>query len=337
MRLARLVLVASVAGALALGTAACGDDGDNDGDSLQKATLVLDYLPNGVHAGIYDAIANGYYEDEGLDLDVVTPTSTADTLRLIEAGKADFGLADGIDIATQIDAGRDARAIMAVTQRPSGGLITLADEGIASPADLEGRTVGVTGVPSDEAVFETIVEGDGGDPDSAKVVTIGFNGVQALRAGRVSAFTGYIPADATAIDAAGQKTRSFAFDDFGGPSYPGLVAFSTRSRIAEDPDLMAGFVAATVKGYEEAVADPDGAIEDLVEANPEIEPGLARDTLDAYVPLIGDPKEIGTFDMVSIQDLLLFLMKKDLFDSLADPNRFATGRFAGITTAVVVN
>ncbi|MBK5233598.1 MAG: ABC transporter substrate-binding protein [Thermoleophilia bacterium] len=327
MRFLRFALVAGLAGAITLGVAACGSDSDDGGDSLQKATLVLDYLPNGVHAGIYDAISNGYYEDESIDLKVVTPTSTADTLRLIEADKADFGLADGIDIATQIDAGRDAQAIMAVTQRPSGGLITLADEGIKSPAELEGKTVGVTGVPSDDAVFEAIVEDDGGDPDSSRVVTIGFNGIQALQAGRISAFTGYIPADATAIEAAGKETRSFAFDESGGPSYPGLVAFSTRSRIDEDPELMAGFVAATTKGYEDALADPVGAIDDLVAVSPEVEPGLARDTFKAYEPLIGDPASIGSFDRRHLVDLSDFLVKTDLINARVPPDRFATDEF----------
>lgn len=323
--------------ACAFALSACGSDSDDGGEPLQKATLVLDYLPNGVHAGIYDAIANGYYEDEGIDLKVVTPTSTADTLRLIEAGKADFGLADGIDIATQIDAGRNARAIMAVTQRPSGGLITLADEGIKSPAGLDGKTVGVTGVPSDDAVYKTIVEDDGGDPESNKVVTIGFNGIQALQAGKISAFTGYIPADATAIEAGGKKTRSFAFDEFGGPSYPGLVAFSTGSRIAEDSELMAGFVKATTQGYERAIADPAGAIDDLAEASPEIDPGLATETFKAYEPLIGDPKEIGSFDEGSIAELSDFLVKENLIEKPIRPRRFAETKFAGSRSAFISN
>lgn len=329
MRLGRLALTCAAAVALTLGVTACGDGPDDGGASLQKATLVLDYLPNGVHAGIYDAINKGYYEVEGIDLKVVTPTSTADTLRLIEANKADFGLADGIDIATQIDAGRNAKAIMAVTQRPSGGLITLADEGIRTPADLEGKTVGVTGVPSDDAVFETIVEDAGGDPTAARVVTIGFNGIQALQAGRISAFTGYIPADATAIDVAGKKTKSFAFDDFGGPAYPGLVAFSTESRIQEDPDLMSAFVAATTKGYEEAVTDPEGAVAALVESNPEVDPDLATATFLAYQPLIGDPERIGTFNRQDLVDLSDFLVEKQVVDLPVEPDRFATAEFAG--------
>ncbi len=318
------VLVAVI---LALEVSACGSYSDDGEESLQSATLVLDYLPNGVHAGIFDAIENGYYEDEGIDLKVVTPTSTADTLRLIEAGKADFGLADGIDIATQIDAGRGAQAIMAVTQRPSGGLITLAAEGIESPAGLEGKTVGVTGVPSDDAVYETIVADDGGDPESARVVTIGFNGIQALQAGRISAFTGYIPADATAIEAAGKKTKSFAFDEFGGPSYPGLVAFSTRARIAEDPGLMAGFVAATTEGYQDALADPGGAIDDLVAASPEVDPELARETFEAYEPLIGGPGSLGSFDERHLAELSDFLVGEDLVGSPVPPDRFATDEF----------
>jgi hypothetical protein len=64
----------------------------------------------------------------------------------------------------------------------------------SSPADLEGKTVGVIGVPSDTAVFETMVEEAGGDPGKSKVVTVGSGGIQALIAGRVSAFTGYLPA-----------------------------------------------------------------------------------------------------------------------------------------------
>ena len=205
MRSARFKIAVAISLALALtGVSACGDDAGTRGEPT-RATLVLDYLPNGVHAGVYEALASGAYLDRGIELEVITPTSTADTIRLIQSGKADFGLADGIDIATQIDAGRDARAIMAITQRPSGGLITLAGDDILSPAGLAGKTVGVTGVPSDTAVFETMVEDAGGDPDASKVVTVGFGGIQALLAGRISAFTGYIPADSPVVESKGRR------------------------------------------------------------------------------------------------------------------------------------
>src|SRR5262249_13570954 len=107
-------------------------DADAALPQMTRATLVLDFVPNAVHAGIYRALAAGYYRRNNLDLRVIKPTSTADTLRLINADKADFGLADGIDVAGQIDRGLPIEAFMAITQRPLGGVITLAADRLAS-------------------------------------------------------------------------------------------------------------------------------------------------------------------------------------------------------------
>src|SRR5487761_1869502 len=145
------------------------------------------------HAGIYRALAAGYYRRENIDLRVVEPTSTQETLKLIDAGRAQFGLADGSDVAGLIDKGGDAQAVMALVQRPLGGLIALRSEHLRSPADLQGKNVGVTGVPSDEAVLDTEVRHAGGDPAKVRVVNVGFAGAQALAAGRIAAFTGFIP------------------------------------------------------------------------------------------------------------------------------------------------
>jgi putative hydroxymethylpyrimidine transport system substrate-binding protein len=322
LRPVRLSLVLALcAGVLLAGLAACGAGDEAEGEPT-SVTLVLDFLPNGVHAGIYQALSSGAYLDEGIDLEVITPTSTADTIRLIQSGKADFGLADGIDVATQIAAGRDARAVMAVTQRPSGGLITLADEDIRSPADLGGKTVGVTGVPSDTAVFETMVKDAGGSPGRSRVVTVGFGGIQALLAGRISGFTGYIPADAAVIESRDRQTRSFAFDDFGGPSYPGLVAFSTGSRIGEAPELVEGFVNATISGYRRALEDPEGAIAGMVGAVPELDPDLATRTFLAYGPLIGEPEALGSIDREAVAELSDFMVEQDLIPAPFDPEQF---------------
>ncbi|MEX0620942.1 MAG: ABC transporter substrate-binding protein [Solirubrobacterales bacterium] len=322
MKPVRLTLaLALCAAALLAGAVGCGGDTGSEGDPAE-VTLVLDYLPNGVHAGIYRALASGAYLDRGIDLKIITPTSTADTIRLIQSGKADFGLADGLDIATQISVGRDARAVMAVTQRPSGGLITLAQEGVLSPADLGGTTVGVTGVPSDTAVFMTMVKDAGGSPDESKVVTVGFGGIQALLAGRISAFTGYIPSDAAVVESRGRKTRSFAFDDFGGPSYPGLVVFSTGSRIAEDPELVEGFVDATIAGYRRAIREPAEAISNMAESVPELDPDLALRTFLAYKPLIGEARTLGSIDGESVAELSGFMFRQKLTPAPFDPAKF---------------
>ena len=306
----------------------CG--GESATTATREATLVLDFVPGPVHAGIYEALAKGYYEDEGFDLRVIEPTSTADTLKLIDAGKAEFGIADGLDVAGQIDAGRGAEAIMAIAQRPLGGVITLTESGFDSPKDLEGRRIGVTGVPSDDAILDAVVAADGGDPAAVERVTIGFNGVQSLEAGKVDGFTGFIPADGVQAEADGYPTTSFAPDEYGGLDYPGLVVFSTQQQIADDPGLAAGFVAATVRGYEDVIADPGSGADALLEANPAIDPEFAHASLRAYLPLLtaGD-RPFGTFDRHSIERMSDFMLDAGLIGAPIAPGRYATSEFVG--------
>lgn len=313
---------------------ACGGDSGSDGtvgtgaSGSQQATLVLDFVPGPVHAGIYEALTKGYYEDAGIDLEIVEPTSTADTLKLIDAGKADFGIADGIDLATQIAAGRGAQGILAIAQRPLGGLITLTDSGIGSPAELEGRTVGVTGVPSDDAILDTIVAADGGDPAKVDTVTIGFNGVSNLENGNVDAITGFIPADAVQAEIDGYPTTSFAPDRFGGLVYPGLVAFSTEDQIAADPELTQGFVSATVRGYEDVIADPKSGLAALLAANPAIPARFARESLSAYLPsFTAADGRFGSFAGEDVRRLSEFMVDNGLAGAPIDPARYATNEF----------
>jgi putative hydroxymethylpyrimidine transport system substrate-binding protein len=310
----------------------------------RQATLILDFVPNAVHAGIYRALAAGYYLQEGIDLRVVTPSATTDTLKLIDAGSAQFGLADGSDVAGLIAAGGNAQAVMAITERPLGGLIALASEHLRSPADLQGRTVGITGVPSDTAVLDTEVRHAGGDPSRVHVVTVGFNGPQALVAGRIAAFTGFIPDEGVTLQASGHPIEAFALDQYGGPAYPGLVAFTTRGLIASDPALVRGFVAATVHGYEDTLADPARSLTELLHANPTLAPALTRASLDTYLPLFagrspgktpagappagaGAPIPFGTLQPRNIAAMSDWMLATGLISAPISPARYGTNRF----------
>lgn len=326
------------------GLAACGGDedaGTTSGaaqaagapraaalDEPTKATLVLDFVPNAVHAGIYRAVAAGYYEQNNLDLEIIEPTSTADTLKLIDAGKADFGIADAIDVAGQIDAGADAQGILALVQRPLGGLVALQSSGITDPRQLEGRKVGVTGVPSDEVILDTVMRHAGGDPAKADKVTIGFNGVQNLAGGSIDAFTGYWPADGVQVEVGGDPTTIFAFDEYGGPTYPGLVVFSTTERVADDPDVMAAFTDATARGYDDTIEDPARSLDDLLAENRALDREVTSAQLDAYGPLFrGDAEAFGGFDEQRLEGLSAFLREEDLIERPIPAQRFATNAF----------
>jgi NitT/TauT family transport system substrate-binding protein/putative hydroxymethylpyrimidine transport system substrate-binding protein len=324
----------------ALALAGCGGSGSGASSAraglrpLRQATLILDFTPNAVHAGIYRALAAGYYREQGIDLRVVTPSATTDTLKLIDAGSAQFGLADGSDVAGLIAGGGDAQAVMAIVQRPLGGLIASASEHLRSPAGLQGATVGITGVPSDTAVLDTEVAHAGGDPRRVHVVTIGFDGAQALAAGRIDAFTGFIPDDGVQLQVSGHPITAFALDRNGGPAYPGLVAFTTRGLIASDPALVRGFVAATVHGYEDTLADPGRSLGELLAANPTLQRKFTRASLRAYLPLFAAAgvggagmAPFGTLQSGNVRAMSEWMVANHLIAAPVTPVRYGTNAF----------
>jgi putative hydroxymethylpyrimidine transport system substrate-binding protein len=294
-----------------------------------KVTLILDFTPNAVHAGIYRALAAGYYKREHISLQIVQPTSTEETLQLIDAGRAQFGLADGSDVAQLIAKGGDARAVMAIVQRPLGGLIARAGEHLRSPAELQGRSVGITGVPSDTAVLDTEVRHAGGDPARVRVVNVGFDGAQALVAGRVAAFTGFIPDDGVGLQVTGHPIEAFALDSNGGPAYPGLVAFTTRRLIASDPALVRDFVAATVHGYQETINDPTTSLRDLLRANPTLPARLSEASLAEYLSLFDDSGHapLGKIQAGNVRAMSEWMLGAHLIAHGVTPSRYATNAF----------
>jgi putative hydroxymethylpyrimidine transport system substrate-binding protein len=328
----RSLAACALALACALLLLACGGTANTGPPPPSKpahVTLVLDFVPNAVHAGIYRALAAGYYRARGIDLRVVAPGATQDPLSLVAAGRVQFGLADGSDVASAISRGGGVQAVMAIAQRPLGGLIALRSEGLASPAALAGKTVGITGVPSDRAVLDTEVRAAGGAPGKVHVVNVGFNGAQALLSGRIAAFTGFVPADGVQLAVTGHPITPFRLDEYGGPGYPGLVAFASRRLIAQSPALVHAFVAATVQGYRDTLRDPATSIADLLRLNPGLERKFTQASLAAYLPLFdeGGKVPMGALRAARIEALSAWMLRSGLIGAPISPARY--GLYSG--------
>ena len=153
----RRVVASLAAVARALALVACGDDGAEPGAS-DEATLVLDFQPNAVHAGIYAAQASGAYADAGVELDVREPSASTDAPKLLAAGRAEFAILDIHDLALARERGLDLVGIGAIVQRPLAAVIARDRDAVRTPRDLEGGSVGVTGLPSDDAVLDSVLE-----------------------------------------------------------------------------------------------------------------------------------------------------------------------------------
>jgi len=282
----RRVLVLLLLGAAPL--AGCGSAGRGGG--VDDGTLILDFTPNAVHVGIYTALARDFDGGEGVRLRVRAPSSSTDSVRLLQSGRADLAVLDIADLALARQEGRDVVGIMAIVQRPLAAVIAQRD--VRTPKDLEGRRAGVAGLPSDTAVLRSIVAGAGGDPDAVDQVTIGFNAVPALLGGRVAAATAFWNAEGVALrERAGARREfnEFRVDEYGAPSYPELVLCVTRETLREDPGLVDGTVAALRRGYEEALRDPELAAETLVRRNR----GLDRALVLAELRALGTAFTIG--------------------------------------------
>ncbi|HEU4739624.1 MAG TPA: ABC transporter substrate-binding protein [Solirubrobacterales bacterium] len=290
--------VALLATVLAVaGLAGCGESGAEPG-APQGATLVLDFVPNAVHSGIYAAQSQGYYGDEGVDLKIQPPGESTDAPKLLGAGKVEFAILDIHDLGIARERGIDLVGVMPIVQRPLASILARGDRPVQRPRDLQGRSVGVTGLPSDEAIVDSEVEADGGDPAAVRRVTIGFTAVPSLAAGKVDAATGFWNAEGVALRRQGVPVRIFKVDRFGAPPYPELVLTTSRQTLEQDPDLVDAMVAATRRGYAFAESDPGAALDDLLAADPSLDRADQQAQLDALLPVL-DPRP---FDAVVLHE-----------------------------------
>lgn len=283
-------VVASLAAVLALVAGGCSGGDGAEPDASREATLVLDFVPNAVHAPLYLARERGRFARAGLDLEIRAPSASSDAPKLLEAGRADFAILDVNDFGVARARGLRLRAIAALVQVPLAAVIARDRDAVRRGRDLEGRTVGVTGLPSDDAVLDAIVAGDGGDPARVERVNVGFDSVAALTSGRVDAATGFWNAEGVALRAAGIPTRELRVAD-GRRPFPELVLVTSERTLRERRQDAAVLVAGLGAGLRETRRDPEAALGALLGAAPDLDEPTQRDQLDALLAggAFGDP------------------------------------------------
>jgi len=274
--------------ALCLLLGGCGGS-DAPGGERRPVKLALDFQPNAVHAGILTASDEGLAAERGLELTVRTPASSSDSLKLLAAGRADLAVVDIHDLGLARERGADVVGVGAIVQRPLAAVIV--GPGVSRPRGLEGRRVGVTGLPSDDAVLTAVMEADGGDAGAVRRTTIGFSAVPSLVAGRVDGVVTFWNAEGVALRERGTRTTEFRVDDFGAPRYPELVLATTSEAMAREPELVRDTVAALAEGTRAALADLPAAARRVARAS-DSDPALVQAQLEAVAPAFEPPLEL---------------------------------------------
>jgi putative hydroxymethylpyrimidine transport system substrate-binding protein len=265
--------------------AACGEKKDTLAPSAaqtQPLNLMLDWLPNADHVGIYAALADGAFAKAGLDVHVKIPSDPATPLQLLAAGKVDAAISYEPQLMLARDAGEPLVAIAALVQRPLTSIVSLRSKHIASARDLRGKTIGDAGIPYQRAYLKTILAHAGVPAGSVKDVNVGSNLVPAMLSGRVAATLGaYWNYEAIQLRQAGKHPDVIRVDDAGVPTYDELVLVVRENEIATQNNELRRLVQALGRGYQAARSDPTAAVDALVRANPTLSRKLQQASVDA--------------------------------------------------------
>ncbi len=311
-RSGRAIRLGVIAAVVSLVVAACGG-----GEAEQtEVSLILDFVPGGIHAGLYSADAEGFFEEENIDIDIQAPTSSADTLRLVLAGQSTIGIAPIGDVASLRAQGEDIQIFLALEQVPLGALMSTDAIGITDPSQLDNSVVGVTGVPSDEAIAKFILESAGVDVSTVEFITIGFDAVGNLIGQSVDAAVGFWSAEAVVLELEGESPNVFRPDEYGAPPYPELVFFASTDTIENNGDVLQRFANAVARGYEFALDNQEEAIGHLASLAEGIDEEFASAEFDNVEPhFLGPNGGFGEVSDESISDYLDWAVEVGVLES----------------------
>lgn len=245
-----------------LSLAACGSNKDTkvEDGQLEPVTVILDYVPNTNHTGLYAALDLGYYKEQGLDVKIIEPAEGT-TPTLIATGKGDFGISYQEDVTYALTAEESLpiKAIAAIIQHNTSGFASFKDKNILTPKDFEGKVYSGWSSPAEEAVLKAVMNSVGADFSKLAMVTSSGSGYGVLK-DKVDIMWFFWAWDGIASEIAGVPTNYMELKELDPRlDYYTPVIITNNDIIENNPDLAEKFMAATTKGYEYAIDNAEDA------------------------------------------------------------------------------
>jgi putative hydroxymethylpyrimidine transport system substrate-binding protein len=309
---------------IALLVAGCGEREERTTPKkTEQLQLMLDFLPNADHAGIYAAQANGRFKAVGLDVKIRTPSDPAAPLRQVAAGRVDLAISYEPEVLRARDHGLKVVSVGALVQRPLTSIIALPASNIRKPADLRGKRVGTAGIDYQKAFLQTILEHARVPPQSVKTRNVGFNLNQALLTKKVDAtLGGFLNYEAVELRQKKKDPVVIPVDKVGVPQYDELVFVTSESEARDNGDAIRSFLGAVARGTHDLRKEPVAA---LLRANPDLDAKLQREAVRITLPLFEPPsgKPFGYQEPKRWSAFAKFMKAGGLLDGA----RGATGAF----------
>ena len=271
----------------------CGASKNDAGtEELKELDVVLDWYPNALHAFLYVAIEKGYYEEEGLKVNIRFPSNSNDAISLVAAGQADIGLyyqQDVIQARTQQNV--PVKSIGAVVQGPLNIVLSLKEKNITTAEDLVGKTIGYAGTELSEALIRSIMNYVGADYSDVTMIDVGFDLMSSMTTGNVDATIGcLVNHEVPQMEEEGFSVNWFDLDEYGVPTYYEGVFLANDNAIAGDSETLSAFLRASAKGFADMKADPEAALQILLnnqnEENFPLSETVERKSMEVLIPMM---------------------------------------------------
>jgi putative hydroxymethylpyrimidine transport system substrate-binding protein len=323
--LAAFLAVSLLAGSVITG---CGSDNDDgDGRAAQPLTTVdfqLSWLPGGDNLGFWAGQAQGFYEEEGIDLNIKHSNDPTASIKLAASGEVPMAIAYTGDILFSAARGSEVKSVFTLTESSPFGIISLADAGIKTPKDLEGKRVGVTSLPVDQAYFDNMLEEAGVDKRAVEVVDPGQGGIQQVIEGNLDATSAIVDYEPAVLESQGIDDYNFMFySEYGAPDAPFYCIVVNPAWLQENEDVVRAFIRATRKSFDWTDQNVDDATQIFIDQFPEQDPDLIKNIWTAEAEIQGD----GSHKPAQWEGLARFFRKRDLLDRPIDTQDLYTNEY----------
>ena len=245
-----------------------------------KMTVLLDWFINPDHGPIIVAQENGYFAEQGLEVEIVPPADPSAPPRLVAAGQADLAVSYQPQLHLQIHEGLPLKRVGTLIATPLNCLLVLEDGPIKSPADLKGKKIGFSVAGVEEAVLGTVLGKYGVSLEDVEMINVNFSLSPSLMSGQVDAVIGaYRNFELNQMDIEGVPGTCFYIEEEGVPAYDELIYVANPETM--DLDKVTRFLAATEKATQYIVNNPEKSWEIFSGTSPELQDELnARAWID---------------------------------------------------------
>jgi putative hydroxymethylpyrimidine transport system substrate-binding protein len=232
----------------------------NTPSEVQKLSVVGDWLPWSAQGPIVAAQEKGFYKEEGLEVNLISPATFADPIKLVARQRADLALSYVPDVMVAQDTGIPVISIAAWLRPLSYGMVVSPE--LKSPQDFKGKIVGVGNLPGTRAYFRTMLETAGVQASDVEVADPGYSNVKLLVSGNLPAISGLTFGELVAANREAEKAgkppfQFWPFDKYGVPPMYFMVVVGADPWVKSHPAATCRFMRATKKGYEEFAKNPD--------------------------------------------------------------------------------